>query len=121
MEFEFRKDFISGLTTVQTEMNHEAFATWLEMEGQSINWVELLIKNLDLLQSGALREYKLAGREFDLLLTDAEAQVTNHRLMEEDDQEPLIDDLSFYNAEVEASCGLEDFKCLIESWLNFIS
>lgn len=121
MEFEFRKDFITGQATVQTEMDHEAFATWLEMEGQSISWVKLLIQEIELLQKRKLREYKLAGSEFDLLLTTADAQITNHRLMETDDEEELADGLSFYNAEVEACCGLEDFKNLMASWLDFIS
>ncbi|WP_022939952.1 YacL family protein [Psychromonas hadalis] len=121
MEFEFRKDFISGQATIKTEMDHEAFATWLEMEGQSIDWIEVLLIEIELLQHRKATEYKLAGSEFDLLLTNAEAQVTNHRLMEEREDEELDDNLSFYNAEIEACCGLEDFKNLIESWLEFIS
>jgi uncharacterized protein YacL (UPF0231 family) len=121
MEFEFRKDFITEQASVQTEMNHEAVATWLEMEGQSTAWVEALIENIVAVQTRVLTEYKLAGSEFDLLLTNAEAQVTNHRLMETDEDEVLDDSLSFYDAEIEACCGLEDFKNLIESWLEFIS
>ena len=121
MEFEFRKDFITEQASVQTEMDHEAVATWLEMEGQSTVWVEALIVNIVAVQTRALTEYKLAGSEFDLLLTNAEAQVTNHRLMETDEDEILDDNLSFYDAEIEACCGLEDFKKLIESWLEFIS
>jgi len=121
MEFEFRKDFITGQATVQTEMDHEAFATWLEMEGQSMDWVEALIVKIDAIQSRSLSEYKQLGSEFNLLLTHAEAQVVNHRLMEAEDDEALTDDMSFYNAEIEACCGLEDFKNLLESWLEFIS
>jgi len=120
MEFEFRKDFITGKATVQTEMNHEAFATWLEMEGQSIDWVEQLITQVTAVQNRNIREYKLAGSEFSLLLNYDEAQVTNHRLMELGDDEELDDDFSFYNAEIEGCCGLEDFKNLLESWLEFI-
>tara|TARA_R110001583_G_scaffold10698_5_gene49084 strand:+ start:4932 stop:5297 length:366 start_codon:yes stop_codon:yes gene_type:complete len=121
MEFEFRKDFITGLATVQTEMDHEAVATWLEMEGQAISWVEKLLSNIAALQNKSLVEYKLIGSEFDLLLTYAEAQVINHRLMETEDESELDDNLSFYNAEIEACCGLEDFENLIRSWLEFIS
>ena len=121
MEFEFRKDFITGQATVHTEMNHEAVATWLEMEGQKASWVEKLIENITAVQNRKLTEYKLAGSEFSLLLTHAEAQVVNHRLLEIETDDDLDDDLSFYNAEIEACCGLEDFKRLIESWLEFIS
>jgi len=121
MEFEFRKDFITGLATVQTEMNHEAVATWLEMEGQSSHWVKALISNIIEVQNRTLAEYKLVGSEFNLLLTNAEAQVINHRLMEIQEDESLDDSMSFYDAEIEACCGLEDFKNLIDSWLEFIS
>ncbi|MEI6897499.1 MAG: YacL family protein [Psychromonas sp.] len=121
MEFEFRKDFITGQATVQTEMDHEAFATWLEMEGQSIDWVEGLITQINLLQNRVIGDYKLAGSEFSLLLSHAEAQVINHRLMEHQEDDQLEQDLSFYNAELEAGCGLEDLKHLLESWLEFIS
>lgn len=120
MEFEFRKDFITGQATVQTEMDHEAFATWLEMEGQSTQWVEQLIAQIEQIQARAMTEYKLAGSEFSLLLNYAEAQVTNHRLLELGDDEELDDDFSFYNAEIEACCGLDDFKNLLISWLEFI-
>lgn len=120
MEFEFRKDFITGQATVQTEMDHEAIATWLEMEGQAIDWVEALIANIIAVQNRSLTEYKLVGSEFDLLLTNADAQVINHRLLETDEDEVLDDSLSFYDAEIETCCGLEDFKNLIESWLEFI-
>lgn len=120
MEFEFRKDFITGQVTAQTEMDHEAFATWLEMEGQAVSWCEALLEQVIAVQSRKLTEYKLAGSEFSLLLTNAEAQVVNHRLMEIEGDEELGDDLSYYNAEIEGGCGLEDFKNLIESWLEFI-
>jgi len=121
MEFEFRKDFITGQATVQTEMDHEAFATWLEMEGQSNGWLTSLISKIEAVQNRKLAEYKLAGSEFSLLLTNAEAQVVNHRLLEIETDDDLDDDLSFYNAEIEACCGLEDFKRLIESWSEFIN
>ncbi|MGB5447048.1 MAG: YacL family protein, partial [Psychromonas sp.] len=38
--------FISDQATVKLSMDHEAFATWLEQEGQSINWVENLLSNI---------------------------------------------------------------------------
>ncbi|PKF60454.1 hypothetical protein CW745_14685 [Psychromonas sp. psych-6C06] len=121
MEFEFRKDFITGQATVQTEMDHEAFATWLEMEGQEESWVTSLLNQISDLQSRKITEYKLIGSEFSLLLTHSEAQVVNHRLLEPDTDEELADDLSFYNAEIEACCGLEDFENLLQSWLEFIA
>ncbi|WP_372880499.1 YacL family protein [Psychromonas sp.] len=120
MEFEFRKDFISGEATVKLSMDHEAFATWLEQEGQSINWVEDLLENISRVQQRVVNEIKLAGSEFSLLLNEEEAQVINHSLLNNFDEIELEGDLSFYDLEIEASCGFEDFLHLIESWLLFL-
>lgn len=120
MEFEFRKDFISEQATVKLSMGHEAFATWLEQEGQAINWIEDLLANILLLQQRASSEFKLVGSEFSLLINQDEAQVINHSLMNNQDESDLEGDLVFYDLEIQASCGLEDFLNLIESWLEFV-
>ena len=120
MEFEFRKDFISGQATVKLSMDHEAFATWLEQEGQSISWIEELLVKLALLQQRAITDFKLMGSEFSLLVNQDEAQVVNHSLMNNQDDIDLEIDMDFYDAEIQAFCGLEDFVNLIESWLEFL-
>lgn len=120
MEFEFRKDFITEKATVQLSMGHEAFATWLEQEGQTLEWVDTLLVQLYALQQRKIRETKLIGSEFSLLLSQDEAQVTNHSLLNNNDDMDLQDDLVFYDLEIEASCGLEDFINFIESWQSFI-
>ncbi|MFT7053521.1 MAG: hypothetical protein ACJAU1_001078 [Psychromonas sp.] len=120
MEFEFRKDFFSDQSTVKLSMNHEAFATWLEQEGQSIPWVEALLANIFAVQKRTVTDFKLAGSEFSLLINEAEAQVTNHSLLNDFDEVDLEGDLSFYDLEIEASCGFDDFMNFIESWLAFL-
>lgn len=120
MEFEFRKDFITEKATVQLSMGHEAFATWLEQEGQTLNWVDTLLVQLSALQQRTMKETKLIGSEFSLLLNQDEAQVINHSLLNNQDDIDLQDDLVFYDLEIEASCGLEDFINFIESWRSFI-
>lgn len=120
MEFEFRKDFISEQATVKLSMGHEAFATWLEQEGQEVEWIEDLLANILLLQQRTISDFKLLGSEFSLLINQDEAQVINHSLMGYQDEIELEGDLQFYDMEIQASCGLEDFLNLIESWLEFV-
>lgn len=120
MEFEFRKDFISEQATVKLSMDHEAFGTWLEQEGQDVDWVEDLLANLLLLQQRTISDFKLPGSEFSLVINQDEAQVINHSLMGYQDEIELEGDLQFYDLEIQASCGLEDFLNLIESWLEFV-
>ncbi len=120
MEFEFRKDFISEQATVKISMGHEAFATWLEQEGQDIDWIEALLAKVSLLQQRTSSELKWPGSEFSLLLNQDEAQVIHHSLISDQDETGLEADMNFYDAETQASCGLEDFLHLIESWLEFV-
>lgn len=120
MEFEFRKNFVSGNATVKLSMGHEAFATWLEFEGQSVFWVENLLSKIDLLKKRDLTDFKLPGREFSLILTQDEAEVFNHSTLNNQDGTGLEVGMDFYDLEIQAACGLEDFSNLIESWLEFI-
>ena len=120
MEFEFRKDFISEQATVKLSMGHEAFATWLEQEGQAVSWIEDLLAEIELLQQRSIMDVKLVGSEFSLLLNQDEAQVVNHSLINDQDDIDLEADMDFYDVEIQASCGLEDFLHLIESWLEFV-
>jgi len=120
MEFEFRKDFISDHATVKLSMDHEAFATWLEQEGQSVEWIEALLDTIGLLQQRTIMERQVVGSEFSLLINQDEAQVINHSLLNNQDESDLQGDLQFYDLEIQASCGLEDFLNLIESWLAFV-
>ncbi|TEW51398.1 YacL family protein [Psychromonas algicola] len=120
MEFDFKKDYFSDKATVKLSMGHEAFGTWLEQEGQSKKWVEDLLVVIGQLQQRKITEYKLAGSEFNLYLTIEEAKISNHSLHESDDSLEDANELSFYDQEIQAECGLEDFLNLLESWLAFI-
>lgn len=121
MEFEFRKDFISEQANVKLSMGHEAIATWLEQEGQKVEWIEDLLSQIALLEQRTIKEVKLQGSEFSLFLTQDEAQVLNHSLMNNQDDQDLETDMNFYDLEIQASCGLDDFLHLIESWLEFVA
>jgi hypothetical protein len=102
-------------------MGHEAFATWLEQEGQRVSWIEELLAKITLLQQRSISDFKLQGSEFSLLLNQDEAQVVNHSLINNQDDIDLETGMNFYDAESQAFCGLEDFLNLIESWLEFVS
>ncbi len=59
----------------------------------------------------------LAGREFMLTLTREEASVRAALLDDEFDEAP--EDLNHYDQESFASCGLDDFRQLVEAWQLF--
>ena len=120
MEFDFKKDYFSDKATVKLSMGHEAFGTWLEQEGQKKDWVEALLTVIAQLQTKEITEYKLIGDEFALDLNIEEAIIINHSLYQSDSDLEDANDLNFYDQEIQAECGLEDFLNLIESWLEFI-
>lgn len=120
MEFDFKKDYFSEKAMVKLSMGHEAFATWLEQEGQKKDWVNDLLVKIEALQKCELTEYKLVGSEFDLYLNREEARVVNHSLHGSESELEDDNDLHFYDQEIEADCGLEDFLHLISSWSAFI-
>jgi len=117
MEFDFKKDYFSDKKKVKLSMGHEAFGIWLEQEGQSKEWTESLLDIINQLQQRDISEYKLTGDEFTLFLNTEEASIVNHSLYQSDSE--LDEDLSFYDQEIEAECGLEDLQNLIDSWLAF--
>ena len=120
MEFDFRKDYFSGKSTVKLSMGHEAFGIWLEQEGQQKEWVAPILQVIKQLQQREIKEYKLIGSEFCLYMNIEEVSVINHSLHDSDSTEETENDLSFYDQEIQAECGLEDFLNLMESWLAFI-
>ena len=120
MEFDFRKDYFSDKATVKLSMGHEAFGTWLEQEGQKTDWVDTLLTIITQLQSHEITEYKLMGSEFCLYLNIDEVKIINHSLHDTGSSLEDANDLNFYDQEIQAECGLEDFSNLLESWLEFI-
>ncbi len=120
MEFDFKKDYFSEKATVKLSMGHEAFGTWLEQEGQKKDWVAALITVIEQLQQREITEYKSIGSEFCLYLNTEEASIINHSLHQSESDLEDANDLSFYDQEIQAECGLEDFLNLLESWLDFI-
>lgn len=122
MEYQFRKEYASGHLTISMSMGHEAFATWLEQEGQSVNWVHALMEQIESVKARVCQEVKLAGSEFTLYISDDEVKVlSNNLLVEQQSLELLAEEqMAFYDQELQAECGLEDFSLFIASWLEFI-
>lgn len=120
MEFDFKKDYFSDKATVKLSMGHEAFGTWLEQEGQQKKWVNSLLSTISSLQLRDITEYKLMGSEFCLYLNTEEAKIVNHSLHDSESALEDANDLHFYDQEIQAECGLEDFLNLMTSWNEFI-
>ena len=100
-------------------MGHEAVGIWLE---QAINMdlagISRLLTQIQLLQTQALEQLEFLGAEFSLFLNQEEAKIVANILLSDNDELP--EDMSFYDQESLALCGLEDFEQMLLSYQRFI-
>ena len=120
MEYEFRRD-LTGHVEARFSMGHEAMGSWLLTEPDArADRLEPLFKAINTLSSGDRREFVLPGQEFNLRLTQTDATVRSTALPEDDsDDRPEDEDMDFYDQELQAECGLDDFKTMLDAWLMF--
>ncbi len=118
MEYEFRREW-GGPPMAVMSMGHEAIGRFVQDELHQPEAVTALIEALTRLQSGNGRQFRLEGREQSLLAESDEVLIQDHRLHQPDESAEALE-LSLYDAESEACCGLEDFLMLLESWHAFL-
>lgn len=119
MEYTFGRDDI-GRYFAEFSMGHEAFGRWLSEElGQERQRLEQLLDAIEQLRNRQIREYRLDGSEFSLELDREEVRVRAHSLDDNADSTDL-EDLHFYDDELEAGCGLDDFRDVLVAWRELI-
>ena len=120
MEYQFCRDLI-GAPEARFSMDHEAVGNWLLIElGTSSSKITQLITIVDDLINKDRWEYHLEGQEFHLKLTREQAEVNAALLATNMDCDEM-EDMDYYDDESTSHCGLDDFKTMLESWLEFIS
>ncbi|AMO57287.1 hypothetical protein GZ77_16185 [Endozoicomonas montiporae] len=120
MEYEFRRD-LTGRVEARFSMGHEAMGSWLLAEPAArADRLESLFSAITALQTKECWEFNLPGQEFNLRLTRTDASVRSTVLPEEDCEDmPEDDDMDFYDQELCAECGLDDFKTMLDAWQTF--
>ncbi|APE04659.1 hypothetical protein CW735_04090 [Alteromonas sp. MB-3u-76] len=115
MDFQFRTDML-GEPSAKCDIECEAFGDWLSndlgTDRESINTVLDAIENL---LCRNIPEYQFIGKEYTLTIEDDEVILTlNHN---ETSHKEFAED---YDEEMQAGCGLADFKHLLQEWKAFI-
>ncbi|MET4693546.1 YacL family protein [Endozoicomonas lisbonensis] len=120
MEYEFRRD-LAGRIEARFSMDHEAMGNWLLTEPAArAERLEPLFKTIVELQTGERWTFSLSGLEFNLRLTRTDAIVRSAALPEDDlEEEPVDEGMDFYDQELHAECGLDDFKTMLDAWQGF--
>lgn len=121
MDHEFVRD-IEGRFIARLSMGHEAFGSWLtdELGTDVARCDELLaiIKHIPQSDDG----YECKGDVFRLYLDQEAATVSALELQFETSSEQSQElGLSYYDDELFAACGLDDFEQLLTAWRTFIS
>lgn len=118
MDYEFRRD-LHGRYKAELSMGHEALGLWLTEEvATDLVVVGVLLEKIAQLQNRACWEHRHPGREFMLTMTQEGVEVRAALLDDLADEAP--EELSHYDEESQASCGLDDFRQLLEAWCEFI-
>lgn len=123
MEYEFRKDFISGNSIATFSLEHEVFAPWLEQElGKDIDKIDGLLQQIDHISTTAQSELKLVGKEFSLIVDSNDVEViANISLDEIEIPELALESIDDCEQFVSAICGSEDFVVMLNSWREFVT
>lgn len=119
MEYTFKTDFITGLPLAQFTYGHEAFSPWLEQE---ISKDLLKLERVMAFVTGVnVQTDTLVGKEYTLTIENGEVEVkANIENIENMLPEHLLGDVDDFEQNSVATCGLEDFIEMLESWQTFI-
>jgi len=99
-------------------MGHEALGLWLTEElAVDHESIDFLISKIEHLQNNQCREYLQNGKEFTLRMNREGIEIRSMQLDSILDEAP--EELSFYDQESYASCGLDDFQQLLLAWRTF--
>ncbi|BAJ00731.1 YacL family protein [Shewanella violacea] len=120
MEYEFRRNTMTGTVIANFSMDHEVLGFWFAEElGECKDKFNELCQIIEQLQVGSLNERRWLGKALSLELDSEQVRVFANELEDDLDHE-FEDSMSLYNDESEAFCGLEDFQSALLSWREFL-
>ncbi|BDX04878.1 YacL family protein [Planctobacterium marinum] len=114
MEYQFTMRF-SKYPSATFEMGGEAFGYWFSDELRDDQTkITNLINTIQRLHDKQIQEFKLTGKNYDLLLSSEEVEVRSHAYSEDEAPEGAE-----WCSNVIAGCGLQDFESVLLSWKDF--
>ncbi|AAN56957.1 YacL family protein [Shewanella oneidensis MR-1] len=120
MEYEFRRNSLTGTFLASFSMDHEVLGQWFSEElGPELAKIQQVLDIIKEIQSGKRDSWRLIGKDFSLDLDEEQARIYANALGFEQDYE-LEEAMSLYDAESEAYCGLEDLEEALLSWYKFV-
>ena len=118
MDYDFFKDEYDA-PCVQCSMEYEAMGMFLTEELATVELIEALLADVELIEAHKLDNKEFQGSEFLLKLNREDAIVRSNILDSMPDDE-IPEELEYYDSQSESMCGLDDFKALLEDWLDHV-
>lgn len=120
MEYEFRRNSLTGTYLARFSMDHEVLGQWFAEElGTELAKIQQVLEVIKEIQAGKRDTWRLIGGDLTLDLDEEQARVYANVLGFEQEYE-LEEAMSLYDAESEAYCGLEDLQQALLSWYEFV-
>jgi len=119
MDYEFVFDDFAKPVAIFS-IGHEAIACWFNEELGSQQTIKPLLGMLMRLEERVICQHHIQGREFQLRLSNDSAEVVANSLGFEVYEE-LPENTELYDQELQAECGLIDFKQALLGWQAFMS
>ncbi len=122
MEYEFKKNTLDGQYYTNFSMGHEVIGRWL-LEEMGTDKTKIAALQDDIKQVGISHtEWRHLGQHYSVLLQDGEITILANSLLQESDvldERHTQQDLDYYDDEMTADCGVEDFFAMLEDWIEF--
>jgi hypothetical protein len=120
MDYDFSTNEYQQLEVVFST-GHEAIGSLLTEDiGQNSEAINALLAIIDQLEAREIYQHEQKGRHFLLTLTRDQVEVSAHILiLDEGEEKPESTD--FYDDELRAECGLNDFKQVLLAWREFLA
>ena len=120
MEYEFRRNSLTGTYLASFSMDHEVLGQWFSEElGPELAKIQQVLDFIKDIQAGKRDSWRLIGGDLTLDLDEEQARIYANALGFEQEYE-LEEAMSLYDAESEAYCGLEDLEEALLSWYEFV-
>jgi len=109
-----------GKPIAKFSMGSEAIGQWFTEElGSNTQRIQALLAVIDTIEKKAHKEHEFFSHELRLHIDSREVEITPLSADAELDEIP--EDIHLYQGELNAGCGLIDFKEAVLEWAAFVS
>lgn len=120
MEFDFKRNRLTGTVMAEFSMDHEVFGRWLTEElGDNLALAKQVLAKIELLMDGELSHWHLTGGDLTLAADNEQVRIFVSAIDFDEDFD-IEDGMNLYDMESESYCGLEDFHHALSQWISFL-